>query len=134
MTAPVSLAAIKARKASLVSGLIGMTEAERDALVELACEAMTRRPIADTPAPQPPATDPHDGWFVLLKDGCAMPKNGATVDVTVGNEENDRWVERCSYLPSARGAPGLHGFDLDLYEGEFLVAWRAAPKPFRGGV
>ena len=60
MTAPVSLAAIKARKASLVSGLIGMTEAERDALVELACEAMTRRPIADTPAPQPPATDPHE--------------------------------------------------------------------------
>lgn len=36
MTAPVSLAAIKARKASLVSGLIGMTEEERDRLVELA--------------------------------------------------------------------------------------------------
>ena len=36
VTAPVSLAAIKARKASLVSGLIGMTEEERDRLVELA--------------------------------------------------------------------------------------------------
>lgn len=66
VTAPVSLAEIKARKASLVSGLIGMTEAERDALVELACEAMTRRPIADTPAPQPPAWDCYSPVALVL--------------------------------------------------------------------
>lgn len=55
MTAPVSLAEIKARKASLVSGLIGMTEAERDRLVELAeaylavREAGLVRPIGGEP-------------------------------------------------------------------------------------
>lgn len=79
------------------------------------------------PAPQPPAAE---GW-IPLTDWCAMPKNGATVDVTIGNEEDARWVERCSYLPSANTAPGQYGFDVDLYEGEFLTAWRPAPAPYR---
>ena len=47
MTAPVSLAEIKARKASLVSGLIPMTEEERDRLVELAEAYLAVRDLKD---------------------------------------------------------------------------------------